>query len=499
TLGTLGAVYVLMPSLGLPATVSAWAIAGCLAAVLALRWSRRHPPLPPKAAPAIDPTQPAIDCSKDPDSDLLLEPWLLYMVVFTTGLAGVGLEVVGVTVLAQNFENTIYTFANTLAVFLLGTALGAAIYQRVIGKLGNGRPTTVLVALLGMLALSTVLGALALAASPSLIAVVHPETHGTLATGVGGEMLATLAVFGLPTLCMGALFSHVVGLLSLSGGAGRAYALNTLGDALAPLVFGVLAIDALGFADAYYAITYTYLAVFIACAWIRRFRPQIIGAGVLAVIALTAIGPRELALVPPDPTWKVLSQDQSIHGVVTVSEYTGARPPKAPPLRRLQVGHQFRMGGALSFGERRMGHLSALLAGTPKNLLILGVGTGATAGAAHQASAAHASLEAVELVPGVAEALPLFTEVNRRVYQEPEVEVHVADARRFLAASAPGRDLVIADLFHPARDGAGALYAREHFEAVRDHLAPGGVFVQWLPLHQLSPTNLKTIVRTFLA
>jgi spermidine synthase len=38
----------------------------------------------------------------------------------------------------------------------------------------------------------------------------------------------------------------------------------------------------------------------------------------------------------------------------------------------------------------------------------------------------------------------------------------------------------------------------EHFEAVRLRLDPGGVFCQWLPLHQLDLETLKSIVRSYL-
>jgi spermidine synthase len=58
--------------------------------------------------------------------------------------------------------------------------------------------------------------------------------------------------------------------------------------------------------------------------------------------------------------------------------------------------------------------------------------------------------------------------------------------------------VIVADLFHPARDGAGALYTREHFQAMRQRLAPGGVFCQWLPLFQLDEPTLQVIVRTCL-
>ncbi|MEO8429102.1 MAG: spermidine synthase, partial [Verrucomicrobiota bacterium] len=73
-----------------------------------------------------------------------------------------------------------------------------------------------------------------------------------------------------------------------------------------------------------------------------------------------------------------------------------------------------------------------------------------------------------------------------------------ADARRFVRVTETRYDVIVADLFHPARDGAGALYTREHFQAIRQRLAGGGLFCQWLPLFQLDEPILKVIVRTFL-
>ena len=46
-------------------------------------------------------------------------------------------------------------------------------------------------------------------------------------------------------------------------------------------------------------------------------------------------------------------------------------------------------------------------------------------------------------------------------------------------------DVIVSDNFHPARSGSAALYTVEHFAAVRERLRRGGVFCQWLPLHQL--------------
>lgn len=74
-----------------------------------------------------------------------------------------------------------------------------------------------------------------------------------------------------------------------------------------------------------------------------------------------------------------------------------------------------------------------------------------------------------------------------------------ADARRYVRASDRRYDVIVSDNFHPARSGSGSLYTLEHFEALRDRLAAGGLLCQWLPLHQLDLETTRTIVRSFLA
>jgi spermidine synthase len=73
-----------------------------------------------------------------------------------------------------------------------------------------------------------------------------------------------------------------------------------------------------------------------------------------------------------------------------------------------------------------------------------------------------------------------------------------ADARRYVQAAAGGYDVIVSDLFHPARSGAGSLYTVEHFAAVRDRLRPGGLFCQWLALHQMDLATLRSIVAAYL-
>ncbi|MCH9681784.1 MAG: fused MFS/spermidine synthase, partial [Deltaproteobacteria bacterium] len=496
TAGVLITVHLFLPLGGMIGGAVALAVLGAVAATIAWRWGQAAN-IPTEPGEQVD--APIVDTSGDPDPEVTREPWLLLAVLAGTGLAGVGLEVVAVQVLSQILENTIFTFAHVLAVYLLGTAGGAALYTRYAARAVSGKPATVAAALLLAHGAAIVWVAGALYLAPGWLVSIA-GTNATFGAEMIAESLVAAVVLGPVTLLMGALFSHVAGLLAPRG-IGRAYAVNTLGGAVAPFVFGVWAIGTLGYRDALISVAYAYLAVFGLFTWFRRFTPVQQIVGILAIVGLTAAAPSSLLLVTRTPDWdedwKVLDSQETVLGAVVVSEYQpeGERP-KGPPLRRLQVGQEFRMGGALAFGERRMGHIPLLLHPSPTRALFLGVGTGSTLSAVtHFDSLTH--VDAVELVPAVLDQLHHFTDINNEVADDARVQLHAADARRFVAATPDDYDVVVADLFHPGRDGAGNLYAREHFDNIRQRLTPGGVFAQWLPLYQLDPVTLQVVIRTF--
>ncbi len=489
-IGVLVTVHVLLPTGGMVGGALTLAALGVGAAFVARHWRQNERLSEGDAEPAS-----RIDASMDPDAEVANEPWLLLALLAGTGLAGVGLEVVAIQILSQLLENTIFTFAHVLAVYLLGTAIGAALYTRHASRAVRGRPATVAAVLLLAHGAATVWAARMLVVAPEVMEWVAGE-EASVSLEMLAEVIAATLVLGPATLLMGGLFSHVAGLLS-PGGIGRAYALNTLGGALAPFVFGVWAIESLGYRDALIAVVYGYLALFGAFTWFRRFKPTLQIGGILGVVALTAVTPSSMMLVPPDDGWVQLEIRETLLGVVIVSEYhpNGKAPPGAP-LRRLQVGKHFRMGGKQGFGERRMGDIPLLLHPEPRRALFLGVGTGATLSAVRN----HPELEhvdAIELLPAVIDQLHHFRDINAAVAEDERVHLHAADARRFVAASRDQYDVIVADLFHPGHDGAGNLYALEHFANVRRHLAPGGLFGQWLPLYQLDPQTLGVICRTF--
>ncbi len=463
--GVLAAAFWLVPVLGLAHTAGVCIALNLLCAAVSLIAFARH------CAPAPTPSPPASFEARWAISRLLL-----------TGLLGIGYEVLVVRVLSQVSENTVYTFALLLAVYLVGTALGAAGYQRWGARHGNSAPLSD--RLLSALAAACLVGTASLWASEHIKTLLLDEWGLSMATALSAEATLALAAFGLPTLAMGAVFSHLSACASTAGVSfGRALGVNTLGAAAAPLLFGVLLTPWLGPKWVLLLIALSYLALTDTRGWLT----PTVWAPAAAAIALAVWAP-PLVFVDLDEGERIVSYQEGAMAAVSVVQ-------DARGVARLRINNRQQEGSSATLlVDARQALLPVLMHPAPKRALFLGLGTGMTASSAAQDPTLQ--VDAVELLPEVITAAQHFT----RAFGEsaPRLHVMAADARRYVRSTAQRYDVIVSDNFHPARSGSGSLYTVEHFQAVRERLATGGVFCQWLPLHQLDLDSLRSIMKSFL-
>jgi spermidine synthase len=303
---------------------------------------------------------------------------------------------------------------------------------------------------------------------------------------VAAEAAVGLLAFGLPTFVMGALFSHLGSQARAAGVSfGRAIAVNTLGAAAAPLLFGVLALPWLGAKFALLLVIAGYLALVAPARW----RGPAAWLPATAALALAILAP-PLAFIQVPAGGHIVSYHEGVMAAVSVVE-------DADGVARLRIDNRQQEGSsATQRVDGRQGLLPAFLHPAPHRALFLGLGTGITASFAAQEP--HLQVDAVELLPEVIAASAYFTSSLDRQGASTRLHLLAADARRYVRSSDATYDVIVADNFHPARSGAGSLYTVEHFSAVRARLAPAGVFCQWLPLHQLDLATLRSIVRSFI-
>lgn len=462
--GVLAAAFVLIPQAGLLRTALCCAVLNLLCAGLSVTFPARKPAVAIAATPAARG---------------------VLVTLFATGLLGIGYEVLVVRVLTQVTENTVYTFAILLALYLVGTAAGAAAFGRWTSPRTD--PRALRDRLLLALAVTCALGTFGLAQAPA----VYDGALGVFGTGMiaalGAEAVVAGSAFLLPCLLMGALFSLLAGMARRSGaGVGRALGINTLGAALAPPVFGVVIAPLVSAKLALLVVAAGYLALGTHRS-LSRPAPWSIAAG-LAIVALR--GP-SLVIVDVPSGGRLVSHVQGVLSTVSVVEDGNG-------IATLHIDNRQQEGSsATRFADGRQGLLPLLLHPAPTQALFLGLGTGVTSAVA--AREPGVTVEAVELLPEVVAASAHFTAPLDRDLPGPAPHVVRADARRYVRSTDRRFDVIVSDNFHPARSGSAALYTVEHFDAVKARLAPGGVFCQWLPLHQMDLDSLRSIVASFLA
>lgn len=401
-----------------------------------------------------------------------------------TGLLGIGYEVLVVRALSQVAENTVYTFALLLAVYLIGTALGAAIYARWL--VGSQLQDKLRSALMQTLAATCLLGTLLLAGADEvknwLLATLGPSVSSAL---IGEAAIAAIA-FLLPTIVMGALFSHLSTSARNNGiSFGRAIGVNTLGAAIAPLLFGVILLPMIGLRLTLIMASAGYLLLVARRTWAQPTQWAMTAAAAACMIW----APSLLNTRIPEGG-KLISHIEGVMASVSVVE-------DASGIATLHINNRQQEGSSATLlADARQALLPILLHPAPKHALFLGLGTGLTASSATLQPSLQ--VDAVELVPEVIAASSHFAGSYADAADLTRFHPMSADARRFVRTSSQQYDVIVADNFHPARSGSASLYTVEHFESVRDRLAEGGVFCQWLPLHQLDLDTLRSIIRSYL-
>lgn len=486
-LGAGAAAFVLLPNLGF--TGSLWAAAGMdvaagAAALLWLSGAAQEPEAPRRAA-------------RTP----LGVPWPLLLAPPLLGASSLALEVLFTRILISLTGASIYAFALVLSAFLLGLGLGArrgsfwlAIWppRVVLGFCAFG---SLWAALLGVALLGWRADVGDLFAP---LVNLMPRDGDVLRLWVAHGLLAVLAL--VPTgMAFGLALPAAVGAAKLVAPQaeqarllGRLYALNTLGAAAGALAAAFYLLPWLGPRWAFAVALVPALLAALCLPWPG---PRLRGAVGLATVALAALvlSPRPAEGEP----WRVL---QTAHGPVSSASVDESGEGQNA-VRSLRVDGK--VVATTAPVDRRLqlvlGALPAWLGDEPKRALVVGLGTGMTAGALLHFPTIE-EIRIVEISSAVAEVAPLFAAWNGELLEDPRTRLVLGDGRHALRLVEPGSfDVVTSDPIDPWTRGSADLYALEHFEAMGRALAPGGVASQWLPLYQLSPADVRTVVATWCA
>jgi len=313
---------------------------------------------------------------------------------------------------------------------------------------------------------------------------------------------------GPSALLLGTIFPYLMKLeerhLKSPGlSLGRLATANTIGAILGALLCGFLLLDWLGMWRSMQVIALVYLvaALVLPLGWNAKSIGAKAACFGLLLLTVVALDPRSLPVMSTDPHAPPETLVETWEGSDCTVAVTDSRFGRA-----IKINSHYSLGSTGAYmQEKFQSDLPLMIYPETEDLFFLGVGTGITAGSALDPRHAHVKrIVACELVPEVITAAKKYMtnvqgfDCTGGLFQDPRATVLVEDGRHYLMATGEQFDIINADLFVPFRSGAGSLYTREHFESARERLKPDGVFVQWLPLYQLTGNEFSIIARTMI-
>jgi spermidine synthase len=523
-LARLAAGFLTIPAIGIAGTTALGILASSLAIGGVVVVARRgHEPAPSAASPVrSDRARPSgrniAKREKKPASSHAApraaeQPWLAVLVLGISGFSTLMYEIAWIRVLSLVTGPTTYAFAAALAAVIGGVACGSTFGAWIAGR--SGRPALWLACALAGSALAT-------SWTTSFVGTDVPRMIAEFAvrSSVAGPsspaVVMLVATLMLPTAAgLGIAFPLA---LEIAGGRGEyvaqrvgmVYFANTLAAVAGALVAGFVAIPAWGLQRTLELVGVLLIVGAVSVA-VRGYLPRhlrvasLVPAAVAAALLMwsppwdrellasgvykyAAAVPRDVDLESALKAGTLLYYREGAASTVSVRELAGARSMAIDGKVDASTA-----GDMLT--QKALAHLPLLLHPNPRDLLIIGLGSGVTLASALVHPIRRADV--VEISPEVVEASTYFAAENRDPLEDPRSRLVLGDGRSHLQLSSRQYDVIISEPSNPWMAGVAALFTREFFTAARNRLAPGGIICQWAHTYNITGADLRSIVATF--
>lgn len=536
--GVMAAGYLLVPGLGLPGSLRTVAVINLLAALFFACSS-------PVASRAQDETISRNESAAAAKSDTrLFPPWTLYAIAGLNGAAVMALENVMIRMTNLTFGSSAYSFSLLVGVFVLSLACGSFVVgwlRRLPRGLLFGTQTAALVAWW-----------LLFVSLDDWPYFAHVLRAAFQSNGIGfwlfqaATLAALLAALIVPVGLLGTtlpiIFHELKRDFRLVGWhSGRMFSASAAGCVLGSVVFGWLLYKPMD-NPGVLACALALVAISAALAsWPLGNSARIMALAVLAIAALVsyrrphfektrfAHGTFNLNQMTPfsyrGPQYffdnfqrgrDVKFYDDCPDGTVAVIADTGgtataapfsqllpgmpfpgenASAPTNPPLAIMVNGKP----DSHTKSDRQTlvlsAHIPALWAAHRSKAMVIGLGTGVTAGELALYPDVK-RIDVAELSSGVIAALPLFAPFTHALQNDPRLHIHPGDAFRVLGRSHEQWDIIISEPSNPWVTGVDMLFSYEFYRLAREHLTGDGLLLQWLQKYAIDSRTFGILMNT---
>jgi predicted membrane-bound spermidine synthase len=427
-------------------------------------------------------------------------PFTLWVALYAaSGFCALALEILWFRLIDVAVKSRAYTFGTVLAIYLAGAAAGSLAGAAMVDRIR--RPLRAFLTCQCLL----------MAYSGATVALLAYFPAGTwlyrwyfeywrhydgFSLGQSGDLLSLsrlylllpCALYAVPTLLMGLSFPILQRAVqddprTAGRKVGFLQAANIAGCVAGSLVVGLVLLERIG--------TTGTLRVLLAVAAGLAVLGAREGAarwsfGALAALLLVGSSPS-----PARTSWwrRLHGRDGGDDRVPTDEDATGVGALTLNPWQpgEWQLSCNGKGQGALPFfqGHTLLGAVPAILHPAPRDVAVVGLGTGGTAWAAG-CRPETASVTVFEIFGPQPRLIAGFPRLERYApleafLRDPRVHVEVRDGRNALDHTARRFDLIEADPIFPDRAYSGNLNSVEFFRLCARRLKPGGMMCAWTP------------------
>jgi spermidine synthase len=451
-----------------------------------------------------------------------------------SGFAAMGYEVLFTRVIALSFGSTTYSFSVMLMAFISGIGLGSWIVSRIRVQ----RPLW----LLGLAQLSAVVALLLvtplISRLPYFVSLLHLYL---IDVPLGfelyqfGKAALCLMVLLIPTTCLGFSFPLVAQIQArrndeIGASVGSTYAWNTTGNVLGALLTSLVLLPQFGLLGAFqfnFALNLIAgVAIFLVAAQVNVYQRVVaVAFSVLVAIVFATEGNgwlqpviyahgqfRTIAALDPEADAAAraahpLSSFESWQDRFVSSEegdeilFFGEDAHATVLVRDSGEQTVLFVNGKGDASTRHdlptqilLAQVPMLLAPATDNVLVIGHGSGITAGSALQHPVKNVDI--VEISKAVLEADAQFVDHNYGVLSDPRVRTYLEDGQNFMRTAPRNYDVIISEPSNPWMAGNGDLFSEEFFEIMKSRLTQRGLAVVWFQQYSQSRAGVELVLRT---
>ena len=507
-IGALVAVFVLLPSVGLPGAMVTAGILNFVVAALAWWLAREPEPAPAKAVTEAD----------APGQSLRTNP-LLRTVLFGTALSGAAsfaYEIIWIRMLSMAVGSTMHAFELMLASFIAGIALGGLWVRKQADKTDSPlRLVGWMQVLMGIAALASLfVYANAFSWVGWLMQALAKSDGGYALFNLGTATIAIVIMLPAAFFAGTTLPLFTVALLRAGQGEraiGRVYAWNTLGAILGVFAAIHLLIPVLGLklALCVAAIVDIGIGLFLlrAQAEDKRSMLRFAVAGGLAATALV------LAVrVPFDPM--TMASGVFRHGRTSLMAddrilyyrdgKTSSVSVVVSPEGSVQIATNGKIDASIAMkdgvepivDEPTMTLAAALplaMHADPKRVGVIGFGSGLTTHTLLGDSRVE-RVDTIEIEEAMVAGAQAFGDRVKRAYTDPRSRIVIDDAKSYFAGQKTKYDIIVSEPSNPWISGIGALFSKEFYKFIPTQLNENGLFIQWIQLYEIDEPLVGSIL-----